>query len=93
MNFTTVSIELVYCLILICVQRIPSLNGYNPGPCNSTNHGKEVLTKDRHDEEIILICVKDKNGFKWKSTDGMLVAMSYYCGIYNAHDLKSTNLT
>ncbi|CAB4013001.1 Hypothetical predicted protein [Paramuricea clavata] len=51
-------------------QRIPTLDGYDPGSCNYTIHGKEVLVKDRDDNEIILICVKDKNGYKWKSTDG-----------------------
>jgi hypothetical protein len=29
-----------------------------------------VLVNDRLDEEIILICVKDKGVYQWKPTDG-----------------------
>jgi hypothetical protein len=49
------------------------VNSYDPGTCNSTSHGQEVLVKDRSDEEIIVICVKDKGFYQWKTLDGRLV--------------------
>ncbi len=48
------------------------MNSYDPGPCNETAHGKEVLVKNTNDEEEIVICVKDKGVFHWKSTDSKL---------------------
>ena len=48
------------------------MNSYDPGPCNNENHGKEVLVKNTINEEEIVICVKDKNVFQWRSTDSKL---------------------
>ena len=46
------------------------MNGYDPGPCDNKIHGKEVLVKDRSEDEIILICVKNKGVYQWKPIDG-----------------------
>ncbi|CAB4020784.1 Hypothetical predicted protein, partial [Paramuricea clavata] len=50
--------------------RISALSSNDPGVCDLRTHGKEILVKDRTDEEIILICVKDKFVYRWKTTDG-----------------------
>ncbi|XP_028404228.1 uncharacterized protein LOC114526893 [Dendronephthya gigantea] len=52
-------------------RRIPVSSGYDPGPCNDTSHGSLVLVKDRDDDEVILVCTKNKDGYRWKSTDGL----------------------
>jgi hypothetical protein len=46
--------------------------GYDPGSCKNETHGNEVLVKNRADEEKIVICVKDKGVYQWRSTDGKL---------------------
>ena len=48
------------------------VNSYDPGPCEKKTHGKEVLVKNRADEENIVICVKDRGVYQWKSADGKL---------------------
>ncbi len=53
------------------------MNSYDPGSCNTTTHGQEVLVKDRSDEEIILICAKSKGVYKWKPLDGMFALKKY----------------
>jgi hypothetical protein len=53
------------------LQRIPVVKG-DPGPCKKKTHGKEVLVKNRADEEKVVICVKDKGAYQWESTDGEL---------------------
>ena len=64
-------------------QRIPTVNSYDPGSCNRKSHGKEVLVKDRSDEEIILVCVKDKGVYQWKATDGKLLFNTILSPDYN----------
>lgn len=48
------------------------LNDYDPGSCNQTRHGHEVLVKNRAEQETVLVCTKDKNVYKWMSTDGKI---------------------
>ena len=52
------------------LQRIPALNSFDPGSCNKTIHGKEVLVIDRTDVEVILICVKNEGVYQWKPLEG-----------------------
>ena len=52
-------------------------NSYDPGPCKNETHGKYVLVKNRADEEKVVICVKDKEVYQWKSMDGKIY-ISYY---------------
>ena len=43
---------------------------YDPGPCNTETHGKDVLVKNTlNEDEEIVICVKDKDVFHWRSAD------------------------
>ena len=60
-------------------QRIPALNSYDPGSCNNTIHGQEVLVTDKSDEDVILICVRNKGVYQWKPLDGKftLVHLEY----------------
>ena len=61
------------------LQRIPALNSYDPGSCNNTIHGQEVLVSDKSDEDVILICVRNKGVYQWKPLDGKstLVDLGY----------------
>ena len=52
------------------MQGIPAVNSYDPGTCDEKTHGHEVLVKDRDDEEIILICVENKDVYQWRPMDG-----------------------
>ena len=61
-------------------QRIPALNSYDPGSCNSTIHGQEVLVTDKSDEDVILICVRNKGVYQWKPLDGTFILVDLgYC--------------
>ena len=64
----------------LSLQRIPALNSYDPGSCNETIHGKEVLVTDKTDEEVILICVRNKGVYQWRPLDGRftLIDLGYY---------------
>lgn len=57
-------------ITLASLQGIPALNSYDPGTCDDKKHGHEVLVKDRDDEEIILICVKNRGVYQWRPMDG-----------------------
>ena len=46
------------------------VKGYDPGSCNQQSHLKEVLVKDRNDDDKILICVRENNVYIWTSLDG-----------------------
>ena len=46
------------------------VDSYDPGLCDEKAHGQQVLVKDKTDEEIILICVKDKGVYHWRPTFG-----------------------
>ena len=61
-------------------QRIPALNSYDPGSCNNTIHGQEVLVTDKSDEDVILICVRNKGVYQWKPLDGKFILVDLgYC--------------
>ena len=50
-----------------------ALNSYDPGSCNNTIHGQEVLVTDKSDEDVILICVRNKGVYQWKPLDGKFI--------------------
>lgn len=52
-------------------QSVKILDGNDPGSCDESNHGAEVLIKDREDNERLLICADNNDGFVWKATDGI----------------------
>ena len=52
------------------------INGYDPGRCNQQSHGKEVLVKDREDNDKALTCVKESNNYLWISADGEVTCNS-----------------
>ena len=58
-------------------------NSYDPGPCKNETHGKYVLVKNRADEEIVVICVKDKGIYHWKSMDGKMPITICIYSIYS----------
>lgn len=55
-------------------------NPNDPGKCNSSNHGRMKLVRDRNGDERTIICNKDEsNSYLWKSIDGWFRCM---CSLY-----------
>ncbi|XP_028397006.1 uncharacterized protein LOC114520857 isoform X2 [Dendronephthya gigantea] len=46
------------------------LNDYDPGQCNQTNHGAQVLVKDRKSIEKVFICSMNAGVYQWQSAAG-----------------------
>jgi hypothetical protein len=47
------------------------VNGNDPGKCNQTIHGKDVLVQDRENNEFIIFCTKKNGVYKWTNIGGL----------------------
>lgn len=53
------------------------INGHDPGRCDEQSRGKEVLVKDRGDNDKALTCVKENNNYLWVSADGEIITTDH----------------
>jgi hypothetical protein len=58
------------------------IDDIDPGQCDQTNHGTQVLVLNRENNELILICSKNDGQYQWKTPGGL-----YYTGAYENHKL------
>ncbi|CAB4025356.1 Hypothetical predicted protein, partial [Paramuricea clavata] len=70
MNFLCLAAVVLCGMRFYAESKIWVVKGYDPGSCNQQSHLKEVLVKDRNDDDKILICVRENNVYKWTSLDG-----------------------
>lgn len=46
------------------------VEGNDPGKCSKSNHGKQILVKDRKNNDLVIFCTKNDGEFKWTTTAG-----------------------
>ena len=51
-------------------QAVEIKNGYDPGLCANSSHGKLKIVKNREDKDTLLVCFQEQGVYKWKMTDG-----------------------